>query len=251
MHAMDQEIRDRFISLWHKFFPGAELPITCFYRSSADNCKIPATPNQHRCLICDLYKVRAGTSLAFYKENIGCGGGRRYTGYSQEVSPNFSYFLSYGIPGEMEGERYKRDPEIVNHLVKHVPSFNAENYYLIFKRWDQLTEDDHPELVIFFAPPDVLSGLFTLANYDYADPNGVITPMCAGCASIVMYPYQEKNKNHPKSIIGLFDPSARACVSPELLTFTTPYHRLLQLIHYMEESFLINDLWKHISKRNN
>jgi hypothetical protein len=54
---------------------------------------------------------------------------------------------------------------------------------------------DDPEVVIFFAQPDVLSGLFTLANYDEADPNGVFAPFAAGCGSIVHYPYLEKDSS--------------------------------------------------------
>lgn len=27
--------------------------------------------------------------------------------------PNFEYFLSCGIPGKLEGERYKKTPELV------------------------------------------------------------------------------------------------------------------------------------------
>jgi hypothetical protein len=38
--------------------------------------------------------------------------------------------------------------------------------FYVFKRWDTLDEADSPEVVIFFAPPDVISGLFTLANAD-------------------------------------------------------------------------------------
>ena len=46
-------------------------------------------------------------------------------------------------------------------------------------------------VAIFFAPPNVLSGLFTLANFDEPLPNGVIAHFGAGCASIVDYPYKE------------------------------------------------------------
>ena len=55
----------------------------------------------------------------------------------------------------------------------------------MFKRWDRLTEEEQPLAVVFFAKPDVLSGLFTLANYDLAKVPGVIAPMGAGCASIL------------------------------------------------------------------
>jgi hypothetical protein len=64
----------------------------------------------------------------------------------------------------------------------------------LFKRWDNITENDEPEVVIFFATPDVLSGLFTLSGYDREDMHGNIAPFGAGCASIVQYPLLESKK---------------------------------------------------------
>jgi len=62
------------------------------------------------------------------------------------------------------------------HLAHH-PPFEAPGQYLVFKRWDKLAPDEQPLAVVFFAAPDVLSGLFTLANFDVADPHGVVAPM--------------------------------------------------------------------------
>jgi hypothetical protein len=44
--------------------------------------------------------------------------------------------------------------------------FGSAKLPIVFKRWDTLDEADSPEVVIFFAPPDVISGLFTLAIAD-------------------------------------------------------------------------------------
>lgn len=41
------------------------------------------------------------------------------------------------------------------------------------------------KVVIFFTRPDVVSGLFTLANFDEVEPSGVFSPCAAGCGSIV------------------------------------------------------------------
>jgi hypothetical protein len=71
---------------------------------------------------------------------------------------------------------------------------------------------DEPEMVIFFARPDVLSGLFTLAGFDMSEPNGVIAPFSSGCAAIVQNPYLEKDSSDPSGIIGMFDVSARPYV---------------------------------------
>jgi len=93
--------------------------------------------------------------------------------------------------------------------MKKVPKFEAPEKFIVFKRWDMLEESDEPDVVIFFANPDVLSGLFTLANFDIGDPNGAFSPFSSGCGSIVQYPYLEKESDCPKAVVGMFDVSAR------------------------------------------
>jgi len=81
--------------------------------------------------------------------------------------------------------------------------------------------------VIFFARPEVLSGLFTLANYDRSDPNGVICPMGAECSSIILYPVLEgqKQEDEPKVVLGIFDPTARPCLPLDVLSMAFPMKR--------------------------
>jgi hypothetical protein len=114
-----------------------------------------------------------------------------------------------------------------------------------------LQEFDVPAVVIFFAKPDVLSGLFTLANFDQTEPNSTFTPFGAGCGSIVHYPYLEKDKERPRAVIGMFDPSARPCVPRDTLSFAVPMVKFEKMIQYMEVSFLITSTWKTIKKRIN
>ncbi len=187
-----------------------------------------------------LARVRKGASLSFDVDSIGCGGGKRYTGFTQDISPTFEYFLSCGIPGKLEGERYKKSPELVKEMLKIVPQI---------KRFDMLEQPDDPDAVIFFATPDVLSGLFTLANYDEAEPNGVFCPFSAGYGSIVQYPYLEKGSARPKAVIGMLDVSARPCIPKETLTFAVPMNKFIRMVHNMEESFLITRSWEKVKKR--
>ena len=91
----------------------------------------------------------------------------------------------------MEGERYKKSPEIVRQLIENSPQFEAPGNYIVFKRWDKLDQIDEPEVVIFLAQSDVLSGLFTLAGFEEVERESVVAPFAAGCGSIVLYPYLE------------------------------------------------------------
>ena len=246
---MDMTQKDQFIKKWQTYFNAPELPITFYYTDREEDVKRVKPPSGHQCLIGMLAKVRGGESLCFDADAIGCGGGKRYTGFTEGMRPNFEYFLSCGIPGEMEGERYKKTPELVLEAMKIMPPFKAPARFIVFKRWDRLEKQDDPDVVIFFAPPDVLSGLFTLSNYEDAEPNAVFAPFSAGCGSIVLYPYLEKDTDCPRGVIGMFDVSARPYVPKNTLTFAVPLKKFTRMIENMDESFLITPSWDKVRKR--
>lgn len=246
---MDMELKDRFSQKWAEYFPETELPIVFYYTDESDRGEMVPAPSGHQCLIGVLTKVRKGGSLCFGNESIGCGGGRRYLGFETETGPNFEYFLSHGIEGRMEGERYKKTPEIVRELTRKAPSFEAPGRFIVFKRWDKLTEEDEPQVVIFFAHPDVLSGLFTLTGFEEAEPDGVIAPFAAGCGSIVLYPYMEKDRDRQRGVIGMFDVSARPFIPQDQLSFAVPINKFQRMVADMDESFLITRSWERVSKR--
>lgn len=246
---MDNRMKEMFTKLWKKYFDSAELPIVFFYTDNGDAAPKAKPPKDHRCIIADMAQVRKGKPLLFDIESVGCFGGKRYLGFTENIAPNFEYFLSCGIPGELEGERYKKTPELVRKVMKEMPAFKAPGRYIVFKRWDKLDEKDNPEVVIVFGTPDVISGLFTLSNYDESEQNGVISPFGAGCATIVMYPYLEKGAGHPRGVLGMFDVSARPCVPSDVFTFAVPMNKFLRMINNMEESFLITASWKKVHKR--
>ena len=246
---MDTVFSDFFSTRWNKYFAGADLPICYFYTDQVREEDLKETVNLDRCLIGNLQRVQDGVSFVYDAQTPGCSGGKRYSGFSNKLRPNFEYFLSCGIPGELEGERYKKSPQLVKDYLKNHPPFEAPGKYLVFKRLDRLMEEEKPFAVIFFAAPDVLSGLFALANYDRADPYGVVTPMGSGCASIINYPYQELQSENPRCILGMFDVSARPCVPGDKLTFTIPMQRFEQMVLNMDESFLITKSWDLVRKR--
>jgi uncharacterized protein (DUF169 family) len=246
---MEVEFINHFMQQWDKYFPGAELPITNYYTDHPQNEDLNDSKVMDRCLIGNMQRVRQGFPFVYDAHTHGCSGGKRYTGYSHSLRPNFEYFLSCGIPGELEGERYKRDPELVKQYLLQHPPFDAPGKYLVFKRWDKLDEQDEPIAVVFFATGDVLSGLFALANYDMAEPDGVITLMGSGCAQMIGYPVEQSKLEKQRCVLGMFDVSARPHVGKDELTFAIPTQRFRQLVGYMDESFLITNSWKKIKDR--
>jgi uncharacterized protein (DUF169 family) len=246
---MNIEFKEDFLGLWKRYFDGAELPIAFFYTDEEGHAELVKPGSVPRCVIAALSRVRKGSAFCFDAESIGCFGGKRYLGFREEVRPDFDYFLSCGIPGKVEGERYKKTPELVAQSVKLSPPFKAPAKFIVFKRWDSLEKYDEPDVVIFFAPPDVLSGLFTLASYDEAEPNVVFTPSGSGCSSIVQYPYLEKNSTRPRAVIGMFDVSARPFVPENTLSFSVPMSKFVRMVKNMEESFLTTNSWRTVKRR--
>jgi len=245
---MTSELKESFIELWGKYFGNAELPIVFFYTEGDSDAEWAQKPSDRSCIICELARVRNGKSLVYDAGRIKCGGAKRYLGYTGKMRSGFEYFLSCGNDS-IEGERYLRSPRQVNEFMKNQVQLHAEGRNIVFKRLDKLTEKDEPDVVIFFATPDVLSGLFTLTNFDQTEPNGTFTPFGSGCSSIVYYPYVECRSERQRAVIGMFDPSARPCVPENVLTFAVPMKRFEKMISYMEESFLTTGTWNIVRKR--
>lgn len=246
---MNMALKERFLSLWTKYFDGAQLPICLSYSEDNTYEQLLRPIKGRMCVIGQLATVFRGGDLAFVDETVGCPGGRRYLGFNQTLMPNFEFFLSCGIPGQLEGERYKKTPELVREFMKDTPIFPAPARYAVFKRWDRLAGGDMPEVVIFFSPPDVLSGLFTLAGFDEKGRNSVIAPFGAGCATIAQYPLLEAKGQEQRAVLGMFDVSARPFVPAEVLSFAVPRAKFERMIDNMDESFLITNSWSKVKSR--
>jgi len=246
---MEPGYKSNFLQKWEAYFPAAPLPVGFYYTDQEEQALAMQPYEGGHCLIKELARVRAGESLSFDGQAIGCFGGRFYVGLNQRLRPDFNYFLSCGIPGQLEGERYKASPELVDEQMKQHPIFKAPGKLIVFKRWDKLADEDRPQVVIFFASPDVLSGLFALANFDEHGNQAVITPAASGCATIIQYPMGESESDHPHAILGMFDVTARPWVPPGELTLAIPWRKFIHMVANMDESFLITETWQRLRAR--
>jgi hypothetical protein len=59
----------------------------------------------------------------------------------------------------------------------------------------------------------------------------------------------EGRRARPRGVMGLFDPSARPWVKPDVLTFAVPMAKLTRMIDDMEESFLSTRTWDRLKAR--
>ena len=121
--------------------------------------------------------------------------------------------------------------------------------YCVFKPIEQFQSGTGPEVVVFFAPPDILSGLFTLTNYALERTDAVYAPFGSGCGTILTYPLKEAGKEQPRATLGMFDVSARPMVEKDIITLSMPYSIFLRLLENVSGSFLGTESWKKVRQR--
>lgn len=242
--------------LWNEFRTALgliESPLGVYYthdRPDGKTLKSGMDPGAHLCMIGLLKRARHhGETVYFDREHYGCFGGAYYMGFFESPRPGIEYFLSCGIPGQMEGERYIKTPELARAFFLKMKPRPAPAPYCVFKPIERFREGEKPEVVIFFGPPDVLSGLFTLTNYALELTDAVYAPFGSGCGTILTYPLKEAEKESPRAVLGMFDVSARPMVEKEILTLSMPYSVFLRLLENVKGSFLETESWKKVHKR--
>ncbi len=228
----------------------SEHPLGAFYTNEKPAAGSAPPEKGRLCLFGLLKRARKHQEAVYLDEaHTGCEGGAYYLGFRATARPNIEYFLSCGIPGEMEGERYIKTPELARKYFSATQPRKAPAKYCVFKPLDKFSEKEEPEVIVFFAPPDVLSGLFTLTNYAAERPDTIRVPFSSGCGAILTHPLKEGEKKDPQAILGLFDVSARPFVDPQILTFAMPAKLFQLLLENQEESFLITKSWEVVKKR--
>jgi len=246
---MNAKLKDKFIENWGKYLPGTDLPFALFYSDDERYLEDLRHQEGFRCMIVHFAPVLKGERVAFAEETIACPGGVRYSGFPTKPNPGLKYFLSCGIPGEMEGLRLKKTPELVEGSFGDHTPVEAGGRFLVATRLDRLDTDETPEVVAWLAPPDVISALFHLAAFNSSDRSIVTSPQSSGCGALISCPMAEKEKRHPRAILGMFDISARPCVRKDHLSFAVPLSLFEEMADNMEESFLITESWERVKKR--
>ena len=232
-------IQDFIIRYREAFGESAPLPIALGYSDNAVT-EIKKVP---KCMIGAISKVRYGESLTLCEENVLCGGGGLYTAF-REMPDRVPMFVS-------EVEHYKKSKEMVVDYVKSLDIHISEKPYLNFVRVDKLEDWSSAEAILFFATPDMLSGLCTWAFYDNNSPDAVTTQFGSGCAAIVSFAINENRKNGKRCFLGMFDPSARPLVPENELTFTIPMSRFKEMLGTMNDSALYQKAFSILKKRIN
>lgn len=204
------------------------------------------------CIIGNIWLARKKHCAAYIsEEEYGCPGGIFYSAMQKPNVAFIEYYVTTGIPGTpIHGERYLPSPEAMRQFLAQVSPPKAPAKYCVFKPLSQFTEAEQPDFVIFFARPEVLTGLFTLTSFTTGNAESVATPFGAGCTNIVAWPLHYREQGVEKAVLGGFDPSARKFLKTDELTFTVPLTLYRKMLAALPESmFNQQGSWPEVRKK--
>ncbi len=234
-------------------------PVAIILTNEKPSGALQFKPGRWGCVMAMLRAATKGKTAVFDRETAGCGGGGVGMGFgntfhtsgADDNTGGIEYFLSTGRgDGFREGEGYRKTPELACSFVSNLPIVDLPWTFRVFKPLEQVDPDrEEPCLVTFCVSADQLCGLVVMANYDRPDLYSVTIPHCSGCQGVFLIPYDEAQKENPRAVVGMMDPSARPHIDPSQVTFTIPYKRFMEMEANVQGSFLTRSTWSKIAAR--
>ena len=203
-----------FVAAFREAFgPVPELPLLFRY---TDEPLRPAA-KAGGCFFKALAEARDGRPVGLNASNIGCGGGKFYTGFSPmpEFVPQFVSLK----------ERYKQTPEMVLDFIAALDLRPGPKAWLEFVTW---------------------------AGFDNDAPDAVAAPFGSGCSTVVSQAVRENRNGGHRCFLGLFHPSVRPWVGADELCFVIPMSRFAGMCGTMRASCLFGThAWDKVRERIN
>ena len=178
--------------------------------------------------------MNKGKRIRFSGDNDkACAGPAEYFGFV-EIEDDGGVFLA-------ETERVFKNIEISKAYTRETAMLihPPEGKYLYMENLESIDSNTEIEVVnIFPASPADLLKLVTLSSYDRVTNDNALTPNCSACQCVFTIPYNEKFKDNPKSVVGLFDIVARNYIPDDMMSFSVPSNRFVEMADNIEGSFL-------------
>lgn len=202
------------------------------------------------CVIGHIWRARKKRTAAYFSASrFGCPGGAFWLGYMKPQTDTIIHYVSTGIPERMHGELYCDSPEALRRIFDEIDPVPAPKRYCVVKPVGLFAADEEPELVAFFARPEVLSGLHQLAAFVTNNPEVVASPWGAACTGLITWPMKYLAQGQQRAVLGGWDPSARKFFKTDELSFTVSHTMFIQMLERFDESFLTTKTWRTVRKK--
>ena len=206
--------------------------------------------SQFSCVLGNIWLARKKKTAAYISaKQFGCPGGAFWLGFLKPQTDTIIHYVSTGIPDRMKGEFYCDSPDNLRQMFEYVDPEPATHEFCVFKSINSFTAEETPNLVAFFARPEVLAGLHQLATFVTNDPEIVASPWSAACGGLVAWPLHYLSKGLNRAVLGGWDPSARKFFKTDELSFTVPFGMFTEMINRFDDSFLKTDTWENMHKK--
>ena len=190
------------------------------------------------CMFMYLKKViNKGKRIRFSEDNGNACGAVECFGY-KELTGSDGKFIA-------ETERFKKTIELAQDYYKEsLKTINPpKEKYLYMEKIETIDENREIEVVNLFPDVTGLAKLTVLSYYDReSNMDNVLTPFASGCESVFTVPYNEKFQKKPKSVIGLMDVLVRNFIPEDMVSFSMPSNRFIEMANNIEGSFLDKNL---------
>ena len=202
------------------------------------------------CILGYVWRARRKKTTAYFSaERFGCPGGAFYLGFTKPQTEMAIHYVSTGIPGRMEGERFWDSPDELRKAFEYIDPIPAPKKFCVFKPLSLYNADENPDIVSIFARPETLSGLHFLSSFVTHDPEVVVSPWSGACGNLVTWPLRYLSNGKKKAVVGGWDPSARKYFKTDELSFTLPYEMFAEMLNRFEDSFLTTKTWSTVREK--
>lgn len=165
--------------------------------------------------------------------NAACTGIAEFGGF-KELEDDGGHFIA-------EVEHFKKSKALAYEYYKeslqsiHPPKAK----YVYFEQIELIDQNQEIEVVNLYPDPTGLASLTVLSGYDReTNLDNVIAPFASGCESLFTIPYNEGFSEKPKSVIGLMDHLVRNFIPDDMMAFSVPANRFVEMANNIEGSFL-------------
>jgi hypothetical protein len=178
----------------------------------------------------------------FARPRRGCMGMQRAFGLTSGAPPWMADFLSNGGNGAPMGEGLKASPELAQQFLDGSRSPQPAGDTILLgplrlERWDDV------RAVTFFADPDRLTALMTLAAYWSSREDEVAAMFSSGCGLMWR---DLVNQDRDRAVLGGIDIAMRRHLPPEILSLTVSPARFERMLSYPDGAFLNREWWNEL-----